>query len=57
MDDSYSKKFNGSGDDFGAKHLKKRNLSGSNSSKETRRAVEQRLSSSSSTLDVSRKKY
>ncbi|XP_029887174.1 leucine-rich repeat-containing protein 27 isoform X4 [Aquila chrysaetos chrysaetos] len=55
MDDSYSKEFNGSGDDFGAKHLKKRNLSGSNSSKEIRKAVEQCLSSSSSTLDVSRK--
>ncbi|XP_074883117.1 leucine-rich repeat-containing protein 27 [Buteo buteo] len=55
MDDSYSKEFNGSGDDFGAKHLKKRNLSSSNSSKEIRKAVEQCLSSSSSTLDISRK--
>ncbi|XP_052656047.1 leucine-rich repeat-containing protein 27 [Harpia harpyja] len=55
MDDSCSKEFNGSGDDFGAKHLKKRNLSSSNSSKEIRKAVEQCLSSSSSTLDVSRK--
>ncbi|XP_050755390.1 leucine-rich repeat-containing protein 27 [Gymnogyps californianus] len=55
MDDSDSKEFNGSGDNFGAEHLKKRNLSGSNSSKEIRRAVEQCLSSSSSTLDISRK--
>ncbi|KAM6203862.1 leucine-rich repeat-containing protein 27 [Sarcoramphus papa] len=55
MDDSDSKEFNGGGDNFGAEHLKKRNLSGSNSSKEIRRAVEQCLSSSSSTLDISRK--
>ncbi|CAN0265258.1 unnamed protein product [Bubo scandiacus] len=55
MDDNYSEEFNGSGDNFGAEHLKKRNSSGSNSSEEIRKAVEQCLSSSSSTLDVSRK--
>ncbi|XP_009324123.1 PREDICTED: leucine-rich repeat-containing protein 27 [Pygoscelis adeliae] len=55
MDDNYSKEFNGSGDNFGDEHLKKRNLSGSDSSKEIRKAVEQCLLSSSSTLDVSRK--
>lgn len=55
MDDNSSKEFNGSGDNFGDEHLKKRNLSGSDSSKEIRKAVEQCLLSSSSTLDVSRK--
>ncbi|KAM9282034.1 leucine-rich repeat-containing protein 27 [Cariama cristata] len=55
MDDSYSKEFNSSGDNFGDEHLKKRNSFGSNSSKEIRKAVEESLLSSSSTLDLSRK--
>ncbi|XP_075613682.1 leucine-rich repeat-containing protein 27 isoform X1 [Balearica regulorum gibbericeps] len=55
MDDSYSKEFNSSGDNFGEEHLEKRNLSGSNSSKEIKTAVEECLLLSSSTLDVSRK--
>ncbi|XP_075011504.1 leucine-rich repeat-containing protein 27 [Calonectris borealis] len=55
MDDNYSKEFNSSGDNFGDEHLKKRNSSGSNSSEVIRKAVEQCLLSSSSTLDISRK--
>ncbi|XP_063194355.1 leucine-rich repeat-containing protein 27 [Chroicocephalus ridibundus] len=55
MDDGYSRELNSSGDNFGDEHLKKRNSSGSNSSKEIRKAVEECLSASSSTLDVSRK--
>ncbi|KAM6093423.1 LOW QUALITY PROTEIN: leucine-rich repeat-containing protein 27 [Theristicus caerulescens] len=55
MGDSYSQEFKGSGDNFGDEHLKKRSLSGSNSSKEIRKAVEQCLLSSSGTPDVSRK--
>ncbi|KAM6130313.1 LOW QUALITY PROTEIN: leucine-rich repeat-containing protein 27 [Phoenicopterus ruber ruber] len=55
MDDSYYKELNSSGNNFGDEHLEKRNPSGSNSSKEIRKAVEQCLLSSSSTLDVSRK--
>ncbi|KAM7102914.1 leucine-rich repeat-containing protein 27 [Ciconia maguari] len=47
MGDNYAKEFNSSSDNFGDKHLKKRNLSDSNSSKEIRKAVEQRLLSSS----------
>ncbi|XP_075360343.1 leucine-rich repeat-containing protein 27 [Mycteria americana] len=55
MGDNYAKEFNSSGDNFGDEHLKKRNLSDSDSSKEIRKAVERCLLSSSSTLDVSRK--
>ncbi|XP_032848309.2 leucine-rich repeat-containing protein 27 [Tyto alba] len=55
MDDNYSQEFNGSSDNFGAERLKKRNLSGSSSSEEIGEAAEQCLSSSSSTLDASRK--
>ncbi|XP_040420095.1 leucine-rich repeat-containing protein 27 isoform X3 [Cygnus olor] len=55
MDDSYYKGLNGSGDNFGDEYLKQGNSSGSNSSEEIRKAVEECVSSSSSTLDVSRK--
>ncbi|XP_014800709.1 PREDICTED: leucine-rich repeat-containing protein 27 [Calidris pugnax] len=55
MDDGYSRELNSSGDNFGDEHLKKRNSSGSNSSKEIRKAVEECLLASSSTLDISRK--
>ncbi|KAM6066749.1 leucine-rich repeat-containing protein 27 [Chlamydotis macqueenii] len=55
MDENNFNEFNSSSDNFGGEHLKKRNLSGSDSSEEIRKAVEQCLLSSSNTLDVSRK--
>lgn len=55
MDDDYSKELNSSGDNFGDEHLRKGNLSVSDTSKEIRKAVEECLLASSSTLDVSRK--
>ncbi|KAM6390726.1 leucine-rich repeat-containing protein 27 isoform 1-T2 [Pluvialis apricaria] len=55
MDDGYSKELHSSGDNFGDEHLRKRNSSVSNASKEIRKAVEECLLASSSTLDVSRK--
>ncbi|XP_047904819.2 leucine-rich repeat-containing protein 27 [Anser cygnoides] len=55
MDDSYYTGLNGSGDNFGDEYLKQRNSAGSNSPEEIRKAVEECVSSSSSTLDVSRK--
>ncbi|KAM6104922.1 leucine-rich repeat-containing protein 27 [Pterocles gutturalis] len=55
MGDNSSEEFVGSGGNFGDEHLKKRNSSGSDSSEEIRKAVEQCLLSSSSTLDVSRR--
>uniref|UniRef100_A0A8C4UFT8 Uncharacterized protein n=1 Tax=Falco tinnunculus TaxID=100819 RepID=A0A8C4UFT8_FALTI len=55
MDDSYSKEFHSSGNNFGEEHLKKRNSSACKSSEEIRKAVEVCLLSSSCTLDVSGK--
>uniref|UniRef100_A0A8C3CYN6 Leucine-rich repeat-containing protein 27 n=1 Tax=Cairina moschata TaxID=8855 RepID=A0A8C3CYN6_CAIMO len=55
MDDSSYKGLNGSGDNSGDEHHKQRSSSGSNSSEEIRKAVEECMSSASSTLDVSRK--
>ncbi|XP_068807442.1 leucine-rich repeat-containing protein 27 isoform X3 [Struthio camelus] len=55
MDDSYSKAFLGHGSNSEDEYLKNRKSSSLNSSKEIRKAVEECLSSSSNTLDVSRK--
>lgn len=54
MDDSSYKGLNGSGDNSGDKYHKQ-SSSGSNSSEEIRKAIEECMSSASSTLDVSRK--
>ncbi|KAM8806054.1 leucine-rich repeat-containing protein 27 [Eudromia elegans] len=55
MDDSPPKDFHGHGDNSEDKYLEKSNSPGSDSSEEIRKAVEKCLSSSSHTLDVSRK--
>ncbi|XP_068545450.1 leucine-rich repeat-containing protein 27 isoform X2 [Anas acuta] len=54
MDDSSYKGLNGSGDNSGDEY-RKQSSSGSNSSEEIRKAIEECMSSASSTLDVSRK--
>ncbi|XP_030344428.1 leucine-rich repeat-containing protein 27 isoform X2 [Strigops habroptila] len=55
MGDSYSEELYSSGDNLGDQHLNKRNSPVSDSSEEIRKAAEECLLSSSSTLDVSRK--
>nr|XP_013803825.1 PREDICTED: LOW QUALITY PROTEIN: leucine-rich repeat-containing protein 27 [Apteryx mantelli mantelli] len=55
MDDACSEEFHGHGDNSGEGHLQRRNSPASSSSEEIRKAVEECLLSSSSTLDVSRK--
>ncbi|XP_038266142.1 leucine-rich repeat-containing protein 27 [Dermochelys coriacea] len=56
MDESFSEESCGGGDYLENDYQKKRNLSGSSSSKYIRKAVEDTLSTPSNTLDLSRKK-
>ncbi|KAG6935916.1 leucine rich repeat containing 27 [Chelydra serpentina] len=56
MDESFSEESCGVGDYLENDNQKKRNLSGSSSSKDIRKAVEDTLSTPSNTLDLSRKK-
>ncbi|XP_067389464.1 leucine-rich repeat-containing protein 27 [Emydura macquarii macquarii] len=55
MDESFSQESHGGGDNLENDNQKKRNLSGSSSSKDIRKAVEDILSTPSNTLDLSRK--
>ncbi|TFJ98443.1 membrane-spanning 4-domains subfamily A member 4D-like [Platysternon megacephalum] len=56
MDESFSEESCGGGDYLENEDQKKRHLSGSSSSKDIRKAVEDTLSTSSNSLDLSRKK-